>query len=149
MSTHQPPDASNPGYERRDVRIGALIWLGLTVFLGTTAVFVVLWFLLGFLERQAQRADPELSPLAAQQKSPAGPALQETPIEDLQRLIERDEAILSSYGWVDKEQRSVRIPISKAMDITLARGLPRPAPQREAGEQPKSDFPMPDEKGQP
>lgn len=132
MTPHEATEAaSHPGYERRDVRISALIWLGMTVFLGTTAVFIVLWLLLGFYERQAQRADPQLSPLAKRELPPA-PQLQETPVEDLQTLLERDEALLTTYGWVDKEQQIVRIPVSRAMELVVERGLPKPEPSADS-----------------
>jgi hypothetical protein len=110
-----PPESAdadvNPGYERRDVRIAPLVWLGLTIFVGTTAVFIALWFLLAVLENQASRADPKL---------------QDTPVEDLQRLHERDEAILTTHGWSDEDKQSVRIPIVRAMDLAVERGLPAP-----------------------
>lgn len=129
MTPHETTDAAdNPGYERRDVRISALVWLALSVLLGTTAVFVVLWLLLGYLENQARRADPQLSPLAETDRPPPAPRLQETPVEDLQALIQRDEALLTTYGWADKEQQTVRIPVSRAMDLAVERGLPAPKP---------------------
>jgi hypothetical protein len=132
MTPHETTEAADhPGYERRDVRISALVWLALSVLLGTTAVFVVLWLLLGYLETQARRTDPQLSPLAESEQSPPAPQLQQTPVEDLQTLIQRDEAILSSYGWADKEQQTVRIPVSRAMDLAVERGLPPLKPSDE------------------
>ncbi|HZL91525.1 MAG TPA: hypothetical protein VFB96_24360 [Pirellulaceae bacterium] len=116
------------GYERTDVRIAPLIWLGLTVFLGSVAVFVVLWLLLVVLERQAERADPQKSPLAQTDRQPPLPRLQKSPVEDLQALNARDEAILTSYGWADEERQAVRIPVSRAMELAVERGLPRPIP---------------------
>jgi hypothetical protein len=125
-----PPEsadaAANPGYERRDVRIAPLVWLGLTIFVGTTAVFIALWFLLAVLENQASRADPQPSPLAKADRPPAAVKLQDTPVEDLQRLHERDEAILTTHGWSDEDKQSVRIPIVRAMDLAVERGLPAP-----------------------
>ena len=39
-----------------------------------------------------------------------------------------EEDILNSYGWVDRGNNVVRIPIDRAMKLTLERGLPsRPA----------------------
>jgi hypothetical protein len=42
----------------------------------------------------------------------------------MRRLRAADEAILNSYGWVDEEAGVVRIPIDRAMELTLERGLP-------------------------
>ena len=35
-----------------------------------------------------------------------------------------EEKVLQTYGWVDKEQKIVRIPIDRAMELLAERGLP-------------------------
>jgi hypothetical protein len=55
---------------------------------------------------------------------PPEPRLQEHPREDLSELRAREDEILSSYGWVDRNAGVVRIPIDAAMKLTLERGLP-------------------------
>jgi hypothetical protein len=35
-----------------------------------------------------------------------------------------EEAVLSSYGWVDQENGVVRIPIREAIDLQIEQGLP-------------------------
>jgi hypothetical protein len=42
----------------------------------------------------------------------------------MQEMVTEQEAILNSYGWVDKEAGVVRIPIERAIELTLERGLP-------------------------
>lgn len=46
------------------------------------------------------------------------------PREALKRLRDREDAALGRYGWVDREAGIVRIPIERAMDLLLERGLP-------------------------
>jgi hypothetical protein len=36
----------------------------------------------------------------------------------------QEDAVLSGYGWVDKNAGTVRIPIEEAMRLTVERGLP-------------------------
>ena len=36
----------------------------------------------------------------------------------------KEDDVLESYGWVDKNAGVVRIPIDEAMKLTLERGLP-------------------------
>ena len=55
---------------------------------------------------------------------PPEPRLQIHPREDLQDLRASEDAILNSYGWVDKNAGIVRIPIDEAMKLILQRGLP-------------------------
>jgi hypothetical protein len=46
------------------------------------------------------------------------------PKQDLARTIEEQKQILESYGWADQGTGKVRIPIDRAMDLILQRGLP-------------------------
>jgi hypothetical protein len=56
--------------------------------------------------------------------------LQPHPATDLKRYCEIEQEQLSTYGWVDKNNGLVRIPVDRAMDIVLQKGLPaRPANQ--------------------
>jgi hypothetical protein len=50
------------------------------------------------------------------------PQLQRTPLSDLENLKRKQQAQLTGYAWVDKDQGIVRIPIERAMQIVAARG---------------------------
>jgi len=51
--------------------------------------------------------------------------------EALKELRATEDAALTTYGWVDRQNGVVHIPIYKAMDLLLQRGLPtRPQPLR-------------------
>jgi hypothetical protein len=45
-------------------------------------------------------------------------------------LAARKRALLSSYGWVDRERGTVRIPIERAIDLSIARAA-KAAKERE------------------
>jgi hypothetical protein len=50
-------------------------------------------------------------------------------MENLKKLREESEKELATYGWVDKNKGIARIPISRAMDLTVAElGQKKPAP---------------------
>jgi hypothetical protein len=49
---------------------------------------------------------------------------------DLQNYRDGQREQLESYGWVDKEGGVVRIPIERAMDLVIERGL---AAEKQAG----------------
>ena len=73
-------------------------------------------------------------PLAVGQddRLPPEPRLQANPKQDLRDLRESEDALLKSYGWVDKNNGVVRIPIDEAMKLVLQRGLPaRPASEQQ------------------
>jgi protein SCO1/2 len=52
------------------------------------------------------------------------PRLQVAPLTDLQTLQATERARLDGYGWIDREAGVVRIPIERAMQLVVERGLP-------------------------
>ncbi|WP_308364936.1 MULTISPECIES: hypothetical protein [unclassified Microbulbifer] len=50
--------------------------------------------------------------------------LQRNPLADLAGYQEREQQRLHSVGWVDREAGVVHMPIERAMDLLLERGLP-------------------------
>ena len=66
-------------------------------------------------------------PLAAGQvKVRPAPRLQTQPFKDVYLLKQGQNERLDSYGWVDKADGIVHIPIDRAIELTLERGLPAP-----------------------
>jgi hypothetical protein len=52
------------------------------------------------------------------------PRLQLAPREEMEALRAREQADLHSYGWIDRTTGVVRIPLGRALDLILERGLP-------------------------
>lgn len=48
---------------------------------------------------------------------------------NLAEFAKREQEILHTYGWVDRSAGTVRIPIDKAKDLLMERGLPVRAKQ--------------------
>jgi hypothetical protein len=40
-----------------------------------------------------------------------------------------NQQVLETYGWVNRENKTVRIPIERAMEIIAERGLPDFSPR--------------------
>jgi len=55
---------------------------------------------------------------------PPVPRVEEHPQLELQQLRTQEDQTLSTYGWVDKKEGIVRIPIERAMELQLQRGFP-------------------------
>jgi hypothetical protein len=113
-------------HEESDVNIRAILAFGAGLVMVTMIICFLLWLLFGyFSSREAQLGTREF-PLAVEQQNrmPPEPRLQTNPKEDLRVLQRRDEALLKSYGWTDKDAGIARIPIEEAMKLTVQRGLP-------------------------
>jgi hypothetical protein len=114
-------------HEESDVNIRAILAFGAGLVVVTAIICFLLWLLFGyFRSREAQSGTREF-PLAVEQQNrmPPEPRLQTNPKEDLRVLRARDEALLKSYGWTDKDAGIARIPIEEAMKLTVQRGLPK------------------------
>jgi hypothetical protein len=57
-----------------------------------------------------------------QQSSFPQPALQTQPREEFRNFERQQRAMLSGYGWIDKSNGLVRIPIEDAMRVIAGRG---------------------------
>jgi hypothetical protein len=52
------------------------------------------------------------------------PRLEESERTELREFIEDQDQKLATYNWVDKDKGIVQIPIDRAMDLIVQRGLP-------------------------
>ncbi|HEU4387604.1 MAG TPA: hypothetical protein VFV34_07390, partial [Blastocatellia bacterium] len=52
------------------------------------------------------------------------PGHKSLPQADMKDLRQSQEALLSSYGWVDQQAGIARIPIERAKELLLQKGLP-------------------------
>ena len=120
-----PADNPEVHHEESDVNILAIFGFGGGLMAVAVVVLLVIYVLFGFFDGRERATIPAEYPLAAQaDKVPPEPRLQEHPREDLSELRAREDEILTSYGWVDRNAGIVRIPIDAAMKLTLERGLP-------------------------
>lgn len=115
------------GYEIRDANTsGILLFLAL---LATTVVLVLLfaWGLFRQYSLSINNKPPD-SPFTGVREVPSAPRLQVTPREDLQRILADQQSKLETYGWEDRQAGTVRIPIERAMDLLVQKGLPVATP---------------------
>jgi hypothetical protein len=104
------------GYERSDAnpRLLTAIAVGIACFLAAAPVIVLLIFP-GSSSRGGIERDPPLPP---------APRLQVKPRADLAALRDAETRQLNSYGWIDRSQGIVHIPVDRAMELLVQRGLP-------------------------
>lgn len=115
------------GHEWRDAdaRWILAVILFLLVF-GLSLHGILAWFLhaLNHSPGPTDRWRPlKRAELVAPPRAPI-PALQVAPPLDLQAFRAREDAELNSYGWVNRTNGVVRVPIQRAMELVLQAGLP-------------------------
>lgn len=115
-----PPASS--GYETRDANARGIF--NFLVFLGLMLVVsgLICWGLFRyFSSRQPGPAD---SPFEDTRELPLGPQLQVNPRQDWLKFHEQQEQELETYEWENRGSGIVRVPIERAMDLLLQKGLP-------------------------
>ena len=128
MSAHGDSHSQGHGvrYEREDISPKPVVAAvaSLTVF---TLVFTgIAWLVFqGLAAREAANSPPR-SPLAERYAAtqPPEPRLQADPKADLVALRTAEARELSKLAWVDKAAGTVQVPIERAMEMLLAKGLP-------------------------
>jgi hypothetical protein len=124
-----PQGRQQPGvdsYEPRDVSVP---WIfGIVLFLVCCGIVIELVFsgVIHHLVRTEAPVDA-WRPVARPQRAsppPTFPKLQISPAVDLQAFREKEDQLLTTYGWINQSSGIVRVPIERAMDIVLQKGLP-------------------------
>ncbi len=119
-----PPGA---GFEHTDIEPGVgyrfAVWLAVAMVLSAALVYGIFAFLVSRAATNDELA--RTFPLArGVSQEPPSPRLQAEPFRDVYQLKTAQRGILTSYGWVNQASGVVHIPIDRAMELTLQRGLP-------------------------
>jgi len=123
-------EAMERKHENSNPSVGGILFVGAIVLLTMVACLWIGWIIMNRLAQdRAMDATavtrgvitaPDLQTL---ERFP-GPNLQLNPREDLVALRAREQARLTSYGWVNREEGVVHVPIERAMELLLEQGLP-------------------------
>jgi hypothetical protein len=131
---HGPDEgqSESKAYETRDVKLRPLV-----VFVAGLAVvgivtYLVIFLLFRLFSGQAAREDAQVAPSSVsrpapepgEERLPPEPRIQANPAGDMETLRRQEEAVLTTYGWVDRPAGVVRIPIDVAMKQVVEEGLP-------------------------
>ena len=147
------------GHEKTDINIKAVLVFGALLFFCGFAVHAILWGVYRGLDKYEQTKVEAPNPMVPQETisrhgknantmEPATqmaetseevnrrlvatfpePRLQVDDVRDMNALKQSNDQQLNEYQWIDQNSGSVRIPISRAMEVIAERGLPDvPAP---------------------
>ncbi len=141
-TNHHRAPAGDP-VEFDAVSYSGIVWF-VVILTGTVlASQLIVWGLYEWFDYRVTRAE---APRAAMAEAPTRPEIQagrlvsgaeNTPRPSLlvdEPMVNREfygaqRAAQSTYGWIDQAQGTVRLPIERAKDLVLERGLAaRPAP---------------------
>ncbi len=123
---HRSDDRGAPpkrGYEANVVSFRAVAWFGIGLLLSVLVVVLVAQVVLDELASRRPVVVPHPSKVQPDPYPPE-PRLETLPSLRLEEMRRQEEEILTGYGWVDREEGIARIPIDRAMELLIQRGLP-------------------------
>lgn len=130
---HHPEHAA---YEHEDLTARSVFSFLIGLAVMGVLVFVFLKVMIGVLESYNRAHQPVQNPLVAKvpgdtrEVAPGSidkfpkPQLEEDEIHELRKVRDAEEEKLYTYGWVDQSAGTVHIPIERAMQLIVERGLP-------------------------
>ena len=140
MATKESHGANAPvdrglGYEVRDANVSALLQFAFWMAVVLAVTMVGMKWTFDYFKR-AEPLGATSSPLVKEgaRVIPPAPLLQVHPHQELVDYCAAQQEAVNSYGWVSQESGVVHVPVDRAMDLVLARGLPaRPANEAPVG----------------
>ena len=130
------PDPNDQGFELQDIGMGGVVAFFITLLVIVILANVVIRGIFMGLDYYSKSHQEVVSPMM---KVPTGDMRQANPAEaqqfpeprletneptEIREFRLKEEQTLHSYGWVDKDAGTVRIPIDRAMQLVAQRGLP-------------------------
>ena len=111
-------------HEVDDVSLRAILQFAAALVIGSLIVIVILWWLIQIWSAEPAVPRLQVSPTNATPPAAPGPGLDARPAWALDTLVGGEDERLRGYEWQDRDAGTVRIPISRAMEIIVSEGLP-------------------------
>jgi len=116
--------SAGSGHEVSDINPKRVAMVGLALATVIALALLVTYGLFHYFYSGETRTRPLPSPLSYSREPTPEPRLSVEPGEELKTLRSEEDAMLKSYGWIDRDKGVVRIPIDRAIEILAERGLP-------------------------
>jgi hypothetical protein len=135
---HTEPHGEHPvgpvGHETTDADLGSAERIGIVSVVLLLIIFGIVSAMYAHFRTLAARLDVKPLPISGRQgdRVPPLPRLQrldsgdmeELPAGHLREFRAAEDAVLNGYAWVDKENGIARVPIDRAMELVVEKGLP-------------------------
>jgi hypothetical protein len=117
VTAHQ---SNGSGHEHREVDVRFIVGSLFALLIGAFLVCLLTVGIFQFFHHTYRPDEAEKLP----QVLPPEPRVEEKPWQQLQNLRAFEDHVLSSYAVTDKKEGTVRVPIDRAIDMLVQKGLP-------------------------
>jgi len=111
-------------HELRDVTFRPIVGFCIGLFLLVALCFWVTRTMFNYFAAREAKSASIPSLVKERPQLPPEPRLQVLSAQDREQVRTAEESVLHSYGWVNPLSGIVRIPIERAMQLIVERGLP-------------------------
>jgi len=144
MKINNPQTGDHGAYEHEDLSSRGVIYFMIGLAVVVVIIYVIVFGMYHFLDTYEKAHQTPISPMVTPEADTRAvthadtqafpqPRLEENERNQLRQFIEDEDRKLATYNWVDKDKGVVQIPIDRAMDLIVERGLPvRPQSERPA-----------------
>ena len=117
QTIHHSPNGA--GHEQSEVSVRFIVVSLAGLALVTLLVFVVVVGVFRHFYDSDKTGQARRQPVV-----PPEPRIEVAPYEQLQQMHAKEDHVLTTYAWVDKQNGVVRVPIDRSIDLLAAKGLP-------------------------
>ena len=148
----KPGTPAEGTYEHQDLAPKGIVYFLIALAVGVMLCVIFLRGVYSFLDRHEREQQSTMSPLITKmpedtrhvspgypQATFPDPKLEEDERGQLGSIRMEEDKTLYSYGWVNEQAGTVRIPIDRAMDLIVQRGLPVRASSEDKRENTKAE----------
>jgi hypothetical protein len=134
---HPVNPAQHGDYERRDIGVKGVLYFLAGLAVAVVLVYFIVDGLYSYLDKRSDAEQVPVSPLVTNapkdtrhvskdytENAFPTPRLEEDERGQLNDNRLKEEQTLSSYNYIDQKAGTVRIPIERAIDLIVQRGLP-------------------------
>jgi hypothetical protein len=119
----KPTPGTPSAFEHEDAAPSSLLKSGAILAVILIMVFLSMRFAFGIFAKMTPMG-ANAAPFEDSRVLPPRPRLQVEPQKEIHAYCDGQSEILESYSWVDPNAGIVRIPIDRAMQMTVQQGLP-------------------------
>lgn len=118
------PESIAVGHELKDAQTRPLAFAALGLGVLLLASFIVMGVVLRSTGNTLADTSSDLPTTAAMQMQiPPSPRIEQNPILDGNQIVADATKKLAGYGWVDEQAGTAHIPIERAMELVVERGV--------------------------
>ena len=150
---NSPQGLDHNDFEREDLSAAGVMYFMAGLAVVVIAIYLIVSGMYSFLDSHERKNQANLNPMVAPKtdtriitpEDPLSfpqPRLETDERTQLTGYIQKEDQKLLTYDWIDKDSGTVRIPIDRAMDLIVKRGLPvRPEAASNVAATPKKESP--------